>query len=128
MPLDEEITHSMRRVGQVVAGKYKLLAVLGAGGMGTVYRAIHEMTDRKVALKLLHPDIAPTSATAQRFLQEAKAPAAIGHPGIAEVLDAGREPDGSLYLVFELLEGEDLGSAVVAGRVNDDQMLTIAIE
>lgn len=123
MPQDDDIRAAEARVGSKIDDKYRLLSVLGVGGMGAVYRAHHELTDRRVALKLLHTDFASTSSAAQRFLQEAKAPAAIQHPAIAEVLDAGRLADGTLYLIFELLEGEDLGRAVLADRC--DQRLLV---
>jgi serine/threonine-protein kinase len=128
MPYDNDIKAAEARIGSRIDGKYRLLSVLGVGGMGAVYRAHHELTDRRVALKLLHADFANTSTAAQRFLQEAKAPAAIQHPAIAEVLDAGRLEDGALYLIFELLEGEDLGRAVAAGRVDQRLILRTLID
>lgn len=96
--------------------------------MGAVYAAWHEFTERTVALKLLHSQVAEGRTHAQRFLQEATASSAIRHPGIAEVLDAGRDRDGSLYVAFELLEGEDLGAAIVGGRARPVRILRMAIE
>ena len=117
-----------RRLGDRIADKYHLRDVLGVGGMGVVYAAWHEFTERMVALKLLHSAIASTPTHAQRFLQEATASAAIQHPGIAEVLDAGREADGSLYVAFELLQGEDLGAAIVGRRTPPNRILDVSIE
>ena len=76
--------------------------------MGVVYRARHTLTGGEVALKLMHPHIAALPDVATRFLAEARAPAAIGHPGIVKVTDAGKTQDGELYLVMELLRGETL--------------------
>src|SRR6478609_113105 len=92
-----------QRIGQQIAGKYRIERLLGAGGMGAVYVAQHEFTNRRVALKLMHASFSRSKVAAERFLREARAPSAIGHPGIVEVLDGGREDDGSLYLVLELL-------------------------
>ena len=117
-----------QRLGQRVAGKYHLRRVLGVGGMGVVYAAWHQFTERMVAIKLLHAAIAGTPTHAQRFLQEATASAAIQHPGIAEVLDAGREDDGSLYVVFELLDGEDLGMAILGHRAPALRLLEVGAE
>ena len=117
-----------QRLGHRIAGKYHLREVLGVGGMGVVYAAWHQFTERMVALKLLHASIASTPTHAQRFLQEATASAAIQHAGIAEVLDAGREADGSLYVAFELLEGEDLGVAILERRAPPMRILEVAVE
>ncbi|MEM7676776.1 MAG: serine/threonine-protein kinase [Myxococcota bacterium] len=117
-----------RRLGHRIAGKYHLRDVLGVGGMGVVYAAWHQFTERMVALKLLHANIARTHTHAQRFLQEATASGAIGHPCIAEALDAGRDEDGCLYVAFELLKGEDLGAAIVAGRASPQRVLEVAEE
>ena len=127
MPRDTR-QEARQRLGHRIAGKYLLKRVLGVGGMGAVYAARHEFTERMVALKLLHANIAATHVHAQRFLQEATASAAIGHPGIAEVLDAGRDDDGGLYVAFELLEGQDLGAAISGRRVEPVRMLEIGLE
>lgn len=97
------------RVGQLIASKYRLERLLGAGGMGAVYAATHEFTKRKVAVKLMHEGFAASSSFAERFIREAQAPSAIGHPGIVEVLDGGFDEGGALYLVLEMLQGETLG-------------------
>ncbi|MBK6684111.1 MAG: serine/threonine protein kinase [Deltaproteobacteria bacterium] len=100
------------RVGTTVAEKYQVEKLLGAGGMGEVYQAEHVYTRRKVALKLVQASVARTMpAVEARFFQEAQAAASVRHTAITEVLDAGREADGTLYLVFELLDGQDLEAA-----------------
>lgn len=114
------------RVGASIDGKYRLEKVLGVGGMGAVYAARHRFTDRKVALKILHARLA-RGANAKRFLQEAKAAAAIQHHGLADVLDAGKAPDGTLYVAFELLKGKDFGALIKAKVVNARVAVEVAL-
>jgi serine/threonine-protein kinase len=114
-------------VGQTVAGKYRLVRVLGTGGMGAVYEAHHAVTQRPVAVKILHSWIvAAHPTTALRFIQEAQAPTRLEHPSIVEVLDAGEDPLG-LYLVFELLSGEDLESAL-RQKISEERIVEIVVE
>jgi hypothetical protein len=96
--------------GKIIDGRYAVEAVLGEGGMGVVLRARHSFTGALSAVKLLHPRLRLQDSLAARFLAEARAPATIGHPGIVRVTDAGRTPEGDLYLVMELLEGETLAA------------------
>jgi serine/threonine protein kinase len=88
--------------------RYKIETVIGEGGFGAVYKARHLVTERRVALKILHADRAAAPDMVERFVQESKAAAAIGHPHIVEVLDAGTAPDGLYFLAMELLEGASL--------------------
>ena len=119
-------TQASARIGALVADKYRLERVLGSGGMGTVYEATHTFTDRRVAVKLLHPAfIDVESVTMKRFLLEAKAAAAIQHPSVVEVLDAGMA-DAAPYVVFELLQGETLASALAEGHLNQGDLLELA--
>jgi serine/threonine protein kinase len=110
------------RVGQLVAGKYQLLRPLGVGGMGAVYESQHLFTQRPVAVKLLHENYAKLPHVAKRFLEEAKATVHLRHPSVIEVLDAGQEADGKLYVVFELLRGRTLATAL-KGTVAPDVLL-----
>ena len=119
---------AQERIGQLIAGRYRLERLLGAGGMGAVYQAMHEFTQRKVAVKLMHPQIARSKLAAERFVREAQAPSSIGHRGIVEVLDGGRADDGSLYLVLELLEGQTLAAALRAGALTPGQLGAIALQ
>jgi serine/threonine protein kinase/class 3 adenylate cyclase len=91
-------------------GNYVATAPIGAGGMGTVYRAVHPEIGRVVAIKLLRPEIARDDRAVARFFDEARAANAIRHEGIVDVFDLGRRPDGTVYLVMEYLAGEDLAS------------------
>ncbi len=88
----DRVSQAMNLVGNAVGGKYTLQRVLGIGGMGAVYEAVHAYTNRRVAVKILEPEYAASSDASARFLQEAQAPSSIGHPNIVEVLDAGEDP------------------------------------
>ena len=118
-----------RRVGTLIANKYKLRRVIGRGGMGAVYDAIHSFTGKVCAVKVLDPAASHVAGYATRFLREARAAAQIGHPGICDVLDAGQDPgDGCLYLVLELLEGEDLGAAMRRGDLTTSEIVEIGAQ
>ena len=116
------------RVGEVLAGKYHLERLLGSGGMGSVYEALHAFTQRRVAVKMMHPHIARSRVASERFLREARAPGSIGHTGIVEVLDGGHAEDGSLYLVMEVLHGETLAAALKARRMHLQEIAPIVLE
>jgi serine/threonine-protein kinase len=94
--------------GSLLAGHYRLVRLLGQGGMGTVWAATNEAIARDVAIKLMLPKAADDPAALQRFFNEARLCGSIRHPGIVDVLDLGRADDGSPFLVMELLEGETL--------------------
>jgi serine/threonine-protein kinase len=98
-------------LGQVVSGKYRLLRLLGDGGMGAVYEAHHEALGSKVAIKVLHDDLVVKPEIVDRFLQEARVLARISNPHVVRVLDlavgGGAEP---AYIVMELLVGEPLSA------------------
>jgi eukaryotic-like serine/threonine-protein kinase len=93
--------------GQVVNGKYRVVRLLGDGGMGSVYEAHHEMLGTRVALKLLHSELSRTGM-AKRFLQEARASARIKSRHVVGVADADQTPDGFAFIVLEYLEGQTL--------------------
>ncbi len=116
------------RLGSTIADRYRLEGVLGVGGMGAVYKALHLFTDQRCALKLLHASVATSTTAAARFLREAKASNAIKHPAIVDVRDAGRASDGALYLAFELLEGQDLGAAIMERKVGTTMLVDIAVQ
>jgi serine/threonine-protein kinase len=99
-------------LGTVVAGKLRVVRLLGEGGMGAVYEVEHELTKHRRALKVLHPRIAGSPPIVARFLREASAAARIGNPHIAETFDAGRLESGEPYLLMELLSGETLDGRV----------------
>ncbi|MEO7094841.1 MAG: serine/threonine-protein kinase, partial [Polyangiales bacterium] len=113
-------------VGEVL-GNYRLTAELSSGGMGTVYRAEHELLGRAAAIKLLRPELSSNDVLVQRFVNEAKAATAIRHPGIIEVYDFGYTEDGRAYLVMEFLDGEPLGTRLQRrGRLTELEAAAIA--
>ena len=109
-PSDYGKTPHVVAVGQVVSSKYKLLRLLGDGGMGSVYEAEHLRLGTHVAIKVLHSDLARRSGLIERFLQEARVSAQIRSPHVVHVTDVEATPDGIAYLVMELLQGEPLSA------------------
>jgi tetratricopeptide (TPR) repeat protein/predicted Ser/Thr protein kinase len=109
-----------------VLGPYEIVAPLGAGGMGTVYRARDTRLDRHVAIKVLH-DAVGRGDSWERFQREARAASALNHPHICAVYDVG-EADGVPFLVMELLEGPTLGDAIASGSLDLRTALDIAAE
>ena len=90
--------------GTTLDGKWCVEGLLGAGGMGTVFRARHVRNGREAAIKVLHPMVAADPSAKERFLHEGYAANQVGHPGTVQVLDDGIAREGA-YLVMELLEG-----------------------
>ncbi len=103
-PITEESLHEPGPCGTSI-DRYEVERWLGGGGFGAVYRARHAVMDRTVALKLLHRRGQTTSRAQGRFFQEAKAAAAIGHPNIVQIFDAGSTPEGTAFLAMELIDG-----------------------
>ena len=99
-------------IGRVLNGKYRLVKMIGTGGMGTIYEGMHEQLEKRVAIKVLHRQIATNEEAYQRFLREARAAGRLPHPNIIEVTDFDRTSDTIPYMVMEYLEGEDLGSVL----------------
>jgi serine/threonine protein kinase len=97
-------------VGQVLDGHYRLDRLLGAGGMGAVYKAHHTELHRDVAIKILHPDIGADPSISKRFDREAQSASRLDHPNCVRVTDFGTTDAGVKYLVMELLEGEELAA------------------
>lgn len=94
--------------GTVIEGKYEILACIGTGGMGSVYRAKHRSLNREVALKVMKPDFARNREAVERFKREAQLCAMVEHPNSIRVFDHGVE-NGMCFLVMELLHGQTLG-------------------
>jgi eukaryotic-like serine/threonine-protein kinase len=106
-------------VGQVVAGRYRVLRPLGAGGMGQVYLAEHEAIEKKVALKVLRPEYSRKEDIVTRFQQEAISASRIKHPNVLDVFDFGRLETGETFLAMEFLEGHDLSDELTRCNVLD---------
>ncbi len=103
--------------GAMVAERYRIVRVIGEGGMGVVYAAEHVLMRKEVALKVLHPDMCANPEVVARFEREAVAAAHIDHPNIAGATDFGRLADGSAYLVLELLRGPSLRDEISNGPI-----------
>ena len=99
----------MADIGQVLGGRYRLVELLGSGGMATIYRATDTQLGRDVALKLLRPEYLQDPEFSTRFRAEAQAAASLTHPNVVTVYDYGEEASGP-YLVMELVDGEDLAT------------------
>ena len=93
-------------------GPYRIVRLLGEGGMGAVYEARQEPLDRRVALKTLHPEYAGNKDAVARFFNEAKILSKLEHPSIVQVSDFGNATDGTAYLVMEYLRGQSLGRRI----------------
>src|SRR5215467_14521014 len=117
------------RSGNLLAGKYKLESLLGAGGMGQVYRAQNLVIGRTVAIKVLNEAHARDAALVQRFLREARAANIVRHPHVVDVLDIGQGYDGVPFIVQEFLEGRDLAyhTARNGGKLPVDTALRILL-
>ena len=108
-------------------GTYEILAPIGAGGMGEVYRARDTKLDRDVAIKVLPQSVAADPETLARFEREAKAVAALSHPNILSIFDFGTQ-EGTSYAVTELLEGETLRGKLDTGPISQKQAVDYALQ
>src|SRR6187402_518295 len=102
-------------LGKVIAGRYRLEARIGEGGMGIVYRARHVLIDRVVAVKLIRPDLRGETHLRAWMLREARAANRVDHAHIIDIHDIGETDDGELYLVMEYLVGTPLSNELAHG-------------
>src|ERR671921_768734 len=115
-------------LGTILNGRYRLEARIGTGGMSSVYRAIDETLERRVAIKLMNREIADDADQLERFRREARAVAQLSHPHIVGVIDAG-EDEGRPYIVLEYVEGETLKERIRRmGSLPVDEAIAYAIE
>jgi serine/threonine-protein kinase len=111
-------------LGRVLAGRFSILARLGAGSMGTVYRAKQAPIGREVAIKILRSDRAIDEVSRARFLREARANSLLTSPNTVTVFDFGQSENGDFYLAMELLEGESLGQRIKrVGRLGVEEAI-----
>jgi serine/threonine-protein kinase len=101
-------------IGREVAGRFRILAKLGEGGMGTVYRAEQMSLKRTVALKMLRPDVGGGALLLQRFNAEAHAVAKLSHPNTVNIYEFGQDTDGMLFIAMEFVEGRSLRAVIHA--------------
>ena len=103
-------------------GPYEILAPLGAGGMGEVYRAKDPRLGREVALKVLPESLAADTDRLRRFEQEARAASSLNHPNIVTIHEIG-SANGTAYLAMELVDGASLGEILASGAMAPKRML-----
>src|SRR6266481_5850375 len=114
-------------IGQIVEGKYRIIRLIGEGGMGAVYEGENVRIRRRVAIKVLHAATASNAEAVQRFEREAQAAGRIGSDHILEVLDLGTLPNNDRYMVMEFLEGEPLSGRIQRkGRLDPRELAPIA--
>ncbi len=107
--MQAESPEALTWIGQVI-GNHRLVRVLGRGGMGMVFEAVHEGVLGRAAIKILRPDVTSRTDVTTRFFNEARAANAVQHPGIVRIFDCGFTESGVAYLSMEFLEGESLRS------------------
>jgi hypothetical protein len=116
----------MLEPGQVIDGKYRIVRLIGEGGMGAVFEGENVRISRRVAIKVLHPNAMANPETVQRFEREAQAAGRIGSDHILEILDLGTLSDGGRYMVMEFLAGETLSSRIRKhGRLTPNQVVPL---
>jgi serine/threonine-protein kinase len=115
--------------GAVIAQRYRVIRLLGSGGMGAVYEAENTWTHRRVALKTMRAEVATSELYLQRFKQEARAASRLAHPNIVDVLDMGEDAElGALYIVQEFLSGCDLRTRLEqVGRLDPSTALSLLL-
>ena len=115
--------------GQIIDAKYRVVRCIGEGGMGTVYEGENSRIGRRVAIKVLHAQVAAMPEFVERFEREARAAARIGSPYVCDVLDLGDLPNGDRYIVMEYLDGVSFEDRIVArGKLTPSQLAPIAFE
>jgi serine/threonine-protein kinase len=120
------MTAELGQPGQIIDGKYRIVRLLGAGGMGAVYEGENVRIRRKVAIKMLHSSVSSQPEVIARFEREAQAAALVGSEHICEVLDLGELPDHTRYMVMEYLDGETLSSMIKrSGRLTPSQSIPV---
>lgn len=106
-------------------GAYRIVRLLGQGGMGAVYEARQEPLDRRVALKTLHAEFARNAEVVTRFFNEAKVLSQLEHPSIVQASDFGHAADGTAYLVMEYLRGQSLGRRLAELAERGERLPTV---
>ena len=104
-------------IGSVINDRYKIIKLVGTGGMGSVYLAEHEILRKKVAIKILHYEQSKRKDTVERFKREAIAASNIGQDNIVDVTDFGYTEEGNAYFVMEYVEGRSLADVMKEQRV-----------
>jgi len=106
------LTPAGPKPGDIIADRYRVVAPIGRGAMGTVYRAEHVQISKVMAIKLLHRELQQNPENVARFHREAESASRLNHPNTVHVFDFGRTKSGSLYLVMEYVDGDDLAKVL----------------
>lgn len=125
-PGDADRARAELLVGRTVLDRYRILELLAIGGMGSVYRGEHIRMRKRVAIKVLHPEMAGLPELVDRFEREAVAGAHIQHPNVASASDFGQFEDGSYYLVLEYVQGVTVHDLIAQGPVPMARAVDIA--
>ena len=116
-------------IGKVLDGRYEILARIGEGGMGVVYKARQTSIDRVIAIKVLNPQMASDPTWVQRFSNEARACSRLQHPNTIRMFDFGQtQSDGRYFLTMEFLEGQVLRGAITQGPMTPNRVAKILIQ
>jgi eukaryotic-like serine/threonine-protein kinase len=113
-------------IGTTISGRYLIERLIGEGGMGAVYQAEHTHMRKRLAVKVLHPEMSRMPEVVARFEREAMAAAHIDHPNVAAATDFGKLDDGSFFLVLEFVEGSSLREVITEGRAELGRAMHIA--
>ncbi|MDI1479534.1 serine/threonine-protein kinase [Polyangium sp. y55x31] len=123
-----ELEKATFKPGMQIAGKFTLQRLIAAGSMGTVFEAWDMFVERRVAIKLMHPNFDRDPSMIARFRREAQTTAAIQHPNVVTIHEVGQRRDGTFYMVQELLEGESLREYLMPrGRLTEHETMTIMV-
>ncbi|HEX4475419.1 MAG TPA: serine/threonine-protein kinase, partial [Polyangiaceae bacterium] len=125
---DEDVKAAEKRIGQTLAGKWRLDKLIGVGGMAAVFEATHKNNLKSVAVKVLHAELQRNEAVRTRFLREGYVANKVGHPGAVSAIDDGVDDSGAVYLVMELLSGKSLAQRTDSqgGRLEQKEVLVVA--
>ncbi|MDB4933765.1 MAG: Serine/threonine protein kinase PrkC, regulator of stationary phase [Labilithrix sp.] len=113
-------------IGSTISDRYLIERLLGEGGMGAVYQAEHTLMRKRMAIKVLHPEMTRLPEVVARFEREAMAAAHIDHPHVVTATDFGKLEDGSFFLALEFVEGSSLREVIAQGRLELGRSLHIA--
>src|SRR5690606_6427804 len=117
--------HSDPLVGTTIAERYRVEAVIDQGAMGRVYSGTHIAMRKRVAIKVLRPELTRVPEVMERFAREARAAAHINHPHVASATDFGELGNGAVFLVLEFVEGTTLRSVIEGGPLPSRRVLPI---
>lgn len=115
-----------KRIGSTIGGRYRVVSLIGEGGMGAVYQVEHTLIRKRMALKVLNPDLMQNPEMVTRFEREALAAAHLDHPNVVAATDLGRTEDDALFLVLEYVDGSNLRDLLSWGPMPAQRVLHIA--